>query len=320
MAKKSRLGKWIKRLFYLTIFLFISSNFIIYNHAYYFTHFVDKDLPKVTSQDINKKSLSEKIKLGIMGTEIPKPRNKVKPDSSFKEITMGNHPRLHAWWIPTSIPPKGIMIMFHGYSACKASLLERARVLRKLGYHTFLVDFRGHGDSEGFQTSIGYHEAEDVQTAYKYIRTYYDLPISLLGTSMGAVSVLKAMHDYELTVEKLIIECPFGTLSDAVYSRFENMKVPTVILPELLLFWGGMQNDMSCWEHSAVTYASKVKAPTLVVYGEKDPKVRRHEVDAVFHALTGKRELKLSPNAGHDHLMADDPETWTEAVWGFLAK
>lgn len=318
---KFNLGKWFKRLVYLSIFIFISSNVVLYNHAYYFTHFVDKDLPKVTSQTIQVMSMTDKIKLGLFGVEIPKPLNKVSPDSTFKAVTLGSNPQLHAWMIPTSVPPKGIMILFHGYSASKATLLERAKVLRKLGYHTFLVDARGHGDSEGFQTSIGYHESEDVHTAYKYIKLYYDdLPISFLGTSMGAVSILKALHDYsDIQAEKLILECPFRSLSDAVYSRFENMHIPTFVLPELLLFWGGIQNDIDSKAHNSVTYAKKVRIPTLVIYGKKDPKVRRHEVDDVFNALmSDNKKLAVLENAGHDHLMADDVTGWTTAVWDFL--
>lgn len=312
--------KWLKRLFYLFIFVFISSNFVLYNHAYYFTHFVDKDLPKVTSQTIQSKTMMEKIKLGIYGVEIPKPRNKVTPDSAYQVITLGRHPQLHAWMVPTHLPPKGVMILFHGYTASKSSLLERAKVLRKLGYHTFLVDSRGHGDSEGLQTSIGYHESEDVQTAYKYIKQYYpNLPISFLGTSMGAVSILKAVHDYQLEAEKLILECPFRSLSDAVYSRFENLKIPTFVLPELLLFWGGIQNDIDSKAHNSLDYAKKVTIPTLIVYGLKDPKVRQYEVTDIYDALAStKKKLVLLEKSGHDHLMADDVAGWTKEVWAFL--
>ena len=317
---KFSLSKWLKRLFYLSLFLFISANFVLYNHAYYFTHFVDKNLPKVTSQTIESKSMMEKIKLGVFGLQMPKPRNKVTPDSTYKVITLGSQPQLHAWMIPTHLPPKGVMILFHGYTSSKSALLERAKILRKLGYHTFLVDTRGHGDSEGVQTSIGYYESDDVHTAYKYIKLYYeDLPISLFGTSMGAVSILKAVHDYQLQVEKLVLECPFRSLSDAVYSRFENLKIPTFVLPELLLFWGGIQLNIDSKAHNSLDYAKKVNIPTLMLYGKKDPKVRRYEVDDVYNALAStEKRLVILEKSGHDHLMADDVAGWTKEVWNFL--
>lgn len=318
MAKKSFLGRWLKRLFYLLLLLFITSNFIIYNQAYHFTHFVDKDLPKVTSETVSNSSWSEKIKLGIYGVEVPKSRNTTQPTAPYKTITMGSHPQLHAWWIPTEQAPQGIAIFFHGYSSSKSSQIERARVLRSLGYHTFLVDFRGHGDSEGLQTSIGYHEAYDVQTAYEYIKTYYDLPITMFGTSMGAVSITKAIKQYHLDVKNIVLECPYGSLSDAVYSRFENMKLPTVLLPELLLFWGGVQANMNSWNLNTVDYAKSITVPALILYGAQDPKVRRHEIDAVFQALKGPKKLEILEKAAHDNIMQDDPKTWTKVVWDFL--
>ncbi len=135
-----RLSKWLKRIFLLLLIFFIGSNYIMYNHAYYFTHFVPKDIPKVKSQDLNKKGFWKKLKLAIFGVEIGKPRNKETPDSTYKEVIFGQHPRLHAWWIPCNKQPKGVVIMFHGYNSCKSSQLERARIVRQLGFHTFLVD------------------------------------------------------------------------------------------------------------------------------------------------------------------------------------
>jgi alpha-beta hydrolase superfamily lysophospholipase len=135
---------------------------------------------------------------------------------------------------------------------------------------------------------------------------------------MGAVAILKAQHDYQLDIQKMIIEAPFGSLQDAVGSRFENMEIPQILLPEMLLFWGGMQTNMNAFEHDATVYAAKVKVPTLHIYGKKDPKVRLKETKAVFNALAGKRTLKILENCAHDHVMADDPSAWTSAIWSFM--
>ncbi len=315
--------RWFKRLFFLTILLFILLNVVIYNHAYNFTHFVDKDIPKLkatTAEDLG--DFKTQLSLAFWGIETPKLPNTTKPDTTFEAFTLSKNPQLHAWWIktPDSLP-KGIVILFHGYSANKASLLEPARVFRKLGYHTCLIDFRGHGNSEGNETSIGYYEAEDVKATYDYIKLYYpDLPTILYGASMGAVSVLKAVHDYQLKPNRLIIEAPFGSMKDAVLSRFENMGLPTQVLPDILLFWGGMQTNMNAFKHNTVAYAQKVTIPTLHIHGAKDPKVRRHETDAVFNALGGMRYLSILENCAHDNLMLDDPKAWTAAVWDFLEK
>ena len=311
--------KWIKRLSIAALLLFGLLNFIIYNHAYRLTHFVDKAVPKLNTEAIAKKSFWEKSKLAIMGTENPKLSKQRMPDSLFKAFTIGNHPRLHAWWTETNTAAKGVVLLFHGYNSNKSSMLNRSRVFRKLGYHCLLVDFRGHGNSEGVVTSIGYHEAEDVHTAYRYIQTYHqNLPIILMGTSMGAVSILNAVSKYEMQLKKLIIECPFESMRTAVESRLDQLELPTAVLADLLLFWGGIQNNMDCTAHNAAKYAAKVKVPTLMIYGQKDPKVSRSEIDHVYQALKGSKQLEVIENAAHDQLMEDDPETWTKVVWAFL--
>jgi hypothetical protein len=311
--------KWIKRLLLFFLLLFCLLNFAVYNHAYRLTHFVDKPIPKLNTQAIAQKSFWEKCSLAFMGTENPKQSQQVMPDSLYEAVSIGEHPRLHAWWTKTSRSAKGTVLLFHGYNSNKSSMLNRAQVIRELGYHCFLVDFRGHGDSEGFETSIGYHEAEDVLTAYQHIKTYEkDLPVILLGTSMGAVSVLHAASKYPMDLEKIIIECPFESMYTAVDSRLQQLKLPSLFLADLLLFWGGVQNNMDCTAHRVTDYAKQVKVPTLMIYGQKDSKVQRSEIDHVYEALGGSKQLEIIEQAAHDQLMEDDPKTWTKVVWSFL--
>lgn len=291
----------------------------MYNHAYNFTHFVDKDLPRITTQSLKQQSLEERLKLAFFGVEIPKSRNKIQPQRTFKTITIGASPQLHTWWMPIKQSPKGVVLLFHGYTSKKSNLLNNAYALQRLGYHCLLVDFRAHGDSEGVETTIGYKEAEDVKRCYDYIQHQYpDLPIVLFGTSMGAVSILKAIHDYTLTPEKIIIECPFKDMRTAVEQRFKRFKLPTVVLPDVLLFWGDWQTGIKSRTHSAVNYAQKVSIPTLLLYGAKDYRVDRSEINAVLYALAGPKELVVFKDAGHDHIIDDVSKEWIAAVWTFL--
>lgn len=296
---------------------------MVYNHAYNFTHFVDKDIPKIKAtyaSDLG--TWQDKLKLAVWGIETPKSKNRANPIAKFEAFTISANPQLHTWWIKTKKrKPKGVYILFHGYSSSKSGVLTQAKILRKLGYHTFMIDFRAHGQSEGFNTTIGYHEALDVKAAYDYVKLYYPkLPVGLYGTSMGAVAILKAQYDYQMELESMIIECPFQSMCAAVTTRFENMRLPTVALPEMLLFWGGLQNGMDAFEHDATLYAQKVKTPTLHIYGKQDPRVRLKETNAIFDKLAGKKELVILPNAGHEFIADYYTKEWTAAVWDFLEK
>lgn len=76
---------------------------------------------------------------------------------------------LEGWVIPHA-EPRAVVVMFHGYGATKGDLLREARAFHELALDVLLVDFRGSGGSEGNETSIGFHEAQDVQAAGKIRR------------------------------------------------------------------------------------------------------------------------------------------------------
>jgi alpha-beta hydrolase superfamily lysophospholipase len=187
-----------------------------------------------------------------------------------------------------------------------------------LGYDVLLADFMGSGGSEGLQTTIGFKEAEQVKRCFNYMRSKGEKQIHLFGTSMGAVAILKAIHDYGLHPASIIIECPFGTLYQTVCARFQNMGVPTFPMAGLLVFWGGIQNGFWAFSHNPVQYARSVHCPALLLYGEKDPKVSRQEIESIYVNLGGPKQLRTYPNAGHENYLIKHKDQWGADVSGFF--
>src|SRR5205085_9033661 len=127
--------------------------------------------------------------------------------------------------------------------------------------------------------------------------------IYLFGTSLGAVAILKAIHDYHLQPAAIIIECPFGSMYQTTCARFRIIKVPPFPMAGLLVFWGGIQNGFWAFGHNPTMYARSVKCPTLLLYGEKDEKVSRQEIDDIYKNLAGKKTLRTYPLAGHENYL-----------------
>lgn len=115
-----------------------------------------------------------------------------------------------------------------------------------------------------------------------------------------------------------MLECPFGSLRDAVQRRFELAGVPSFLVADLLIFWGGAQHGF--WAHgfNSVKYAKAVDQTVLLLYGERDRKVSREEIDAIAKQLNSKSQLVTFPNAGHNHLLQRAGIPWQEAVSHFL--
>jgi alpha-beta hydrolase superfamily lysophospholipase len=135
---------------------------------------------------------------------------------------------------------------------------------------------------------------------------------------MGAVAILKAIHDYKIEPAGIIIECPFGSLYETVSARFDNLGVPSFPMAGLLTFWGGAQNGFWAFGFKPTTYAKAVACPALVLYGEKDDKVSRNEIDRIYANLTGRKQLKTYPLAAHENYLNSYRNEWVQDVSSFL--
>ncbi len=291
-------------------------NVVAYFHAYKFTHF--DPTAKAKTKDAKHLSFFEKIKTVVVGVNNPKPANKLMPTRAFETITLKSNKEIECWHIKSD-SSKGTVVICHGYSGTKASMLDKAEAFLNLGYSTLLIDFMGSGGSEGNQTTIGFYESMEVKSAFDYLEKSGEKNIILFGTSMGAVAIMKAQCENDLRVKAIVIECPFGTMLQTVQSRFTTMSLPSFPMANLLVFWGGYQNDFDAFSHNPVDYAKKITCPTLLLYGEKDVTVSKAETDTIFENLKGQKELKLYPLAGHENFLHQYKTEWTKDVGTFLS-
>lgn len=291
-------------------------NVVAIFHSYKFTHFVDSKIEK--TKDPKKLSTGQKIKTLIFGVSNPRPENLTTPTSYFETIKLKSNKEIECWSIKTE-NAKGTVILFHGFGGNKSSMLDKAEIFLGLGYNTFLVDFMGSGGSEGNQTTIGFLEAEQVKTCFDYLTEKGEQNIYIFGTSMGSVATMKAINDFDIKPKGIIIECPFGSMYKTVCARFKTMNAPTFPMAGLLVFWGGLQNGFWAFGHNPTEYAKKINCPTLLLYGAKDEKVSREEIDLIFNNLGGHRTLKIYQEAGHENYLTKYKNEWTQDIQEFMA-
>jgi len=306
--------KFIKRSLWSALILFALMNAIAYLHAYKFTHF-DRTANK--TKHAKNLSFGKKVQTLFLGVNNPRPENKKIPDINFETIKLNSNKVIECWSIKAD-SSKGSVILFHGYGGEKSSMLDKAHVFLSLGYNALLVDFMGSGGSGGNQTTIGFYEAEEVKTAFEFLKSKGEKNIILFGTSMGAVAVMKAQNDYQLQVHSIIIECPFGTMLETVQARFSSMKVPGFPMANLLVFWGGVQNDFNAFKHNPADYAKSITCPVLLLFGEKDDRVSIKETRRIFNNLKGTKKLITYPLAGHENYLNNYKDEWTNDIKIFI--
>lgn len=307
--------KHLRKIFFILAAIFVFINFIAYNHAYKFTHFSEDNV--IRTKDPKELSITEKISVLIMGIDNPKPKHTSYPSQEFETIKLTSAETIECWYI--KIPDsRGTVILFHGYSGEKSSLLSRSDEFLKLGFNTFLVDFMGSGGSTGNQTTLGYKEAEQVKACYDQVRSKGEQNIFLFGTSMGAAAILKAFHDYTMNASGIILECPFGSLYKTICARFEIMGIPSFPMAGILSFWGGVQNNFWPFSHNPSVYAKSVSCPTLLLYGENDNRVSHKEIDDIFNNLKGEKNLKTYSEVGHAIFTPEMQSIWINDVSSFI--
>jgi alpha-beta hydrolase superfamily lysophospholipase len=309
------LQKAVRRTLRLFLLLFVFLNVIAIFHAYKFTHFAKGDAERIDPNNLN---TGQKIKLLLFGVNNPKPVNDKVPAHPFETIKIKSNVMLECWYIPHD-SAKGIVVFFHGYIASKSTQLERAEEVYNMGYNLVMVDFMGSGGSEGYQTTIGYEEAQEVKDVYNYLAAKGEKNIYLFGTSMGAVAILKSLHDYkEVAPKGIIIECPFGSMYKTVCARFSSVGAPTFPIAPLLVFWGGAINGFWAFGHNPSEYARSVTCPVLLLAGGKDERVSNEEITDIYAHLQGKKTLKMYTNAGHESYLNDYKDEWISDVKTFL--
>ena len=98
------------------------------------------------------------------------------------------------------------------------------------------------------------------------------------------------------------------------------MNIPSFPFAELLLFYGGIQTGFNPFKHNPTEYAKQIQIPTLVLYGAKDGRVTRKEIDQIYENLSGEKELVIFENSGHEIYLNDHKDDWSNEVDNFLKK
>lgn len=306
--------KWLCGVLVLVVGLI---NFMAWQHAKSLTHFSEQPIRRIVSDSL---SWHEKGRLVVFGAAIGKPASGPKPHEGWQafRLTEGG-PALSGWYWPADSAAKGTVLLFHGYLGTKSSMTDKAEAFHRMGYHAAVIDFRASGESEGHVCSIGYHEAQDVARLCAYIRQQGEEHILLYGTSMGAAAVLQAMSSRPPAgIRGIILECPFGSLTEAVAGRLRLMGLPSSPLAELLTFWGGVQQGFRGAAFRPELAAGAVQVPTLLLYGSRDQRVTRAETDRIFEGLSGPKTLYVFEGLGHENYLSREPEAWHRVVKHFV--
>lgn len=317
----SPMKRLLKILAYTLLTVFLVANLLAYKQAYNFTHF---DLEsEATHRKIPPKGTAF-LKILWNGIENPKPTSSNTPTVPYTQVRIPHQQdTLDCWHLradTTQQPVQGTVLMFHGYGGNKSNHLAGAYILQSMGYHVWMIDFSGSGNSTGHTTTIGYNEANEVKTCFDYVQTHAQPSnIILYGHSMGASAITRAVAQLGVKPSKIILSAPFGSMLQAVKARFRMMNLPTFPMASLLVFWGGVQHGFSGFSYRPTEYARHISCPTLLLRGAHDERVSQAEIDAIYQNLTTPAKTKhIFAQSGHSNFFYESPHEWQSIVQQFF--
>jgi pimeloyl-ACP methyl ester carboxylesterase len=249
-------------------------------------------------------SALDKARVLLTGVTVPRPRIRETPaDSKLAaesvRVRTEDGLSLGAWVIPRANAGMTV-VMHHGYAGSRSDLLGEAEHLAARPIELVLADFRGCGEADGALTTIGLREALDVKATWELARKRAPgRPVVLLGQSMGAAAILRAIAFHGVRPDGIVLEAPFDTMLRTVGHRFSAMGLPAFPLANLLVLWGGWHIGHDGFAHNPAEYARAVACPALVLVGDRDRRVSVDDAERVHAALPGWKRMKVFRDGGH---------------------
>ena len=212
--------------------------------------------------------------------------------------------------------PKTLVLMLHGFGGARnenGGMFRRtAHAFASYGIATLRFDFIGSGKSDGKWADTRFStQARDTVRAANALTDTFDasLPVSVLGYSQGGLIALRTAASHDL-FERVVVWAPVldplatygiifgkGTILAAAQTHREH---GTDDIVEGKRLRSGYFAELA--DADPISDAAMVKAPLMIVTGERDPLVKdgRRLAIAASNQRSGQTVLLHEDTAGHD--------------------
>jgi len=232
---------------------------------------------------------------------------------------------LRGWKVRAAHPNGNWVLLLHGRSQNRLSMMGYARFLLSSGYSVVMMDARAHGESGGLISTYGHVERYDVKAVMDALTANQTVDHAYaLGESMGAAVALQAAA-VDPRIEGVIAEGAFRNLHEVMFDyaglRWSAFLGKTIFRPAAMLavheaeHQGGFDFD----EVSPETSVSERKFPVMLISGLSDHNIPKRHAQAIYTAAAGPKQLWLVPRAHHQGALRAAPEEFQKRVLRFLS-
>jgi pimeloyl-ACP methyl ester carboxylesterase len=225
--------------------------------------------------------------------------------------------RLVGWYVPGT--NGAAVILLHGSHVSRASTLPHLRMLAQAGYAVLAYDARGHGQSDGQTSTLGWTEDNDIAGAITFLGHQPGVDperIAALGLSMGAMDALRAAAD-GIALRAVIADgAGAGTFGDLAINDGQGFIAPVALSGDWLsmraveLFSGTREPP------ALVSIVGKIRVPVLLIASNNPGELTNDQ--AYRERMGANAALWYVPDAGHVAALEIHPHDYTARVSAFL--
>jgi pimeloyl-ACP methyl ester carboxylesterase len=229
---------------------------------------------------------------------------------------------LKGWWVPGDAPSRAV-ILVHGLEGNKAGeqVLRTASVYSGAGYGVLMFDLRGHGESQGERTTLGYQEVRDVRGTLSWLREEQGFEpgeVVLHGWSMGGATVLRAAPGRG--VAAVVEESGYADLPLLLRDRLpESSGLPSFFNPGIFLM-AKLFLDLDPWAVRPQEDASRLSeeaVPLLIIHSTDDEVVPFEHAEMLAASYP---EAELWEIEGYGHVGAYSHPGYRQRLLEFLER
>ncbi|MFD2672581.1 alpha/beta hydrolase [Marinicrinis sediminis] len=269
------------------------------------------------------------VVVGIRLTRKPRLPISTTPDRyglnyrSFETTSRDGTTNLRGWVMEPEHAAKMTVIFAHGYGESRLqeniNFLSLSTFFVARHYRVVLFDFRGCGESDGNETTIGVLEKLDVLGVIDYVRKVYAEPIGLYGVSMGAsASLLAAAEDGN--IHAIVADSPFSDLrtylSDhlSVWTKLPRLPFTPIMMRMIPWITGVKPREANPYE--ALQRLSHT--PILFIHGRGDDAIPFAESERLAAIDPQRFQLWGTDSRRHVRSHVEQPMTYRKRLLDFL--
>lgn len=194
------------------------------------------------------------------------------------------------------------ILYLHGNTGPAGDAAHKLIAAANAGYGVLLLEYRGYGPNQGRPTEKGLIADAEAAVHFIHMKQGKQARVVYYGMSMGT-GVANGLAERRQP-SAMILECGFTSMTDAAKVHYPMLPIRFMIKDTF----------------NSIKRISSLKAPLLVLHGEKDKTVPVEQGKAMFKAAPVKdKTLRLYPEGGHTNLhdfgAADDIVEWLNALY-----